>query len=123
MDSDENMVERLGALTSARFDDWRKKEFIPHIEREELYEKKVDRLWWTALLMVAVSGYLAWDWKEMKQDIRAVVLSNAAQIEILKNVTEEAKRQAVVQERLLQGFIEVSKNQAQIQGELNGRRR
>ena len=111
-------------VTKQHFDRWRAEEFIPHTVREEIYEHKVDRLWWTAITAIAMGGVVLsifmWVLLQKNSQIEAmqvetnrIALNQAGVIKTLEFHTEELRRQQHTYTILMNTLMEMVKHQAQ----------
>jgi len=99
-------------------------EFIPHTVREEIYEHKVDRLWWTAITAIAMGGIIIsiFMWvllqknsqiEMMQVETSRIALNQAGVIKTLEFHTEELRRQQHTYTILMNTLMEMVKHQAQ----------
>lgn len=117
------MGEDMDPVTKQHFDKWRMDEFIPHTVREEIYEHKVDRLWWTAITAIAMGGIIVsifmWVLLQKNSQIEAmqvettrIALNQAGVIKTLESHSEELRRQQQVDANLMSVLLELTKQQA-----------
>ncbi|HET9574533.1 MAG TPA: hypothetical protein VFP29_12495 [Methyloceanibacter sp.] len=132
-------------LTHGHFERWRNEEFVPHIEAEERYERKVDKLdadlsMWLKMVSViggivvcmggATLGLFFWiliqknnQIEDLQRETQRIAINQKGVMETLAIHTEELKRQATQDGLIMTQFIDHMRSQNAAMLELSKRSR
>jgi hypothetical protein len=93
-------------LTKEHFEKWHVDIFQPHVDDEEQYHDRVNKLWWTGIVAIAMGGIImsmfVWillqkdaDIKEIQKTQLSLMLDQRTDRQVLLQLSEEVKRQAI----------------------------